>query len=274
MSRRPEWWLYFLAKIWPITWISAQATKWPVVGGLIARLTVPMFSKKNLNISYIPINATVEGATSSPLPATIVEELIRRSSHRVIINRCTCRDAKQCKEHPVEYGCLLMGEGTREIDVRIARHVSVDESIEHHHKLVADGLIPMTGRVKVDNFIWGVRDRGKLLTVCYCCRCCCTILNSGKYFPPEAAKSLVMLKGIDIVVDNNRCTGCGTCVAECFIDAITLENGIARHNTETCKGCGRCATVCPGNAVSVLVRDMDAAVKDITGRIDSLIDYR
>jgi UDP-glucose 4-epimerase len=274
MSRRPAWWLYFLAKIWPITWISAQATQWPIVGGLIARLTVPMFSKKNLNISYIPINANVEGATSSPLPTAIVEELIRRSSHRVLINRCTCRDAKHCKEHPVEYACTLLGEGTREIDPRIARHASVDEAIAHHHKVVADGLIPMTGRVKVDNLIWGVRDEGKLLTVCYCCRCCCTILNSGKYFPPEAAKSLVKLKGLDIIVDRDRCTGCGTCVAECFMDAIKLENLTACHDAQSCKGCGRCATVCPVNAVTVRVSDMDAAVTDLMGRIDGLIDYR
>jgi UDP-glucose 4-epimerase len=132
----------------------------------------------------------------------------------------------------------------------------------------------MTGRVKVDNLIWGVRDRGKLLTVCYCCRCCCTILNSGKYFPPEAAKSLVKLKGLDIIVDRERCTGCGTCAAECFMDAIKLENLTALHDAQTCKGCGRCATVCPVNAVTVHVSDMNAAVNDLMGRIDGLIDYR
>jgi Fe-S-cluster-containing hydrogenase component 2 len=58
------------------------------------------------------------------------------------------------------------------------------------------------------------------------------------------------------------------------MDSITIENGVARHNTATCKGCGRCATVCPNKAVTVRISDMDAAVKDITGRIDSLIDYR
>lgn len=274
MSRRPAWWLTVLAKIWPVTWISARATQWPVVGKLITLLTVPMFSKKNLNISYLPINAQVEEPGSSPLPIAIVEELIRRSGHRVIINRCTCRDAKQCTNHPIEYACTLLGEGTREIDPRIARHATVEEAIEHLHKAVANGLIPMTGRVKVDNLIWGVADRGKLLTICYCCRCCCTILQSGKYFPPAAAKSLVMLQGLEIAVDAKRCTGCGTCVADCFMAAIELDNNIARHDLTQCKGCGHCATVCPQQAVTVRVADMDAAVNDLMGRIESLIDYR
>ncbi len=109
-----------------------------------------------------------------------------------------CRDARQCEEHPVEMGCTLLGEGTREIDPRIARHVSVDEAIEHLHATLREGLIPMTGRVRIDNFIWGVRDRGKLLTICHCCRCCCTILNSGKYLPVSASAALVPLKGVDV----------------------------------------------------------------------------
>jgi len=161
MSRRPEWWLTVLAKIWPLTWISARLTTAPVIGKLVAALALPLFSKKNLNISYLPINLELSAPGSTPLPVAIVEELIRRSSHRVIIKRCTCRDAKQCVNHPVDYGCTLLGEGTREIDPRIARHVTVDEAIAHLHATVEDGLIPMTGRVKIDNFIWGVRDRGK-----------------------------------------------------------------------------------------------------------------
>ena len=128
MSRRPAWWLPVLARIWPITWMSAKATTWPVVGGLIARLTLPLFSGKNLDVSYIPINETLTPPGSTPLPVAVVEELIRRSAHRVIIDKCTCRDARRCEEHPVEMGCTLLGEGTREIDPRIARGLAVEYS--------------------------------------------------------------------------------------------------------------------------------------------------
>ena len=137
MSKRPAWWLPVLAKIWPITWNTAKATAWPVVGKLIAKLTVPFFSDPNLNITYLPINKEIKGAESSYLPQKVVEELIRRSAHRVIINRCTCRDALQCENHPVDFGCVLLGEGANHRDaervlfrVRIAaERVRADHAI-------------------------------------------------------------------------------------------------------------------------------------------------
>ncbi|MCX8123186.1 MAG: 4Fe-4S binding protein [Spirochaetes bacterium] len=272
MSKRPGWWLYILAKIWPITWLSAQATQSKIIGPIIAKTLVPFFSKKNLNITYLPINITI-APQSTPVPLLIVEEIIRRSAHRAIIKRCTCRDAKGCSQHPIEYGCLLMGQGAQEIDPRIASHVSVEEAIDHLHKCVAEGLIPMVGRVKIDNLIWGVKDTGRLLTMCFCCRCCCTILNSGKYLPQEAASSIVRLKGVELRVDLDSCTGCGTCVDECFMDAIRIVDGKAFHNDAICKGCGRCAQVCPQQATTITVADIDAAIEEMSARIKQYVQY-
>lgn len=274
MSRRPAWWLTVLAKIWPITWLSAKATRIPIVGKLVELAALPLFSGKNLNVTYIPINEGITGRGSTPLPILVVEELIRRSSHRVIINRCTCRDARQRPSHPVQIGCTLLGEGTKEIDPRIARHVSREDAIEHLHTAVRAGLIPMTGRVRVDNFIWGVRDRGQMLTICYCCRCCCTILASGKYLPAGATDSLVRIEGLRIEVDPDLCTGCGTCVTECFMGAIHLRDGRAHHDEGLCKGCGRCVSVCPQSAVRIDVEDLDAAANEMISRMDTLADYK
>lgn len=273
MSKRPEWWLSVLAKIWPITWNSARATTWPVVGKLIAKAAVPLFSDPNLNITYLPINKEIGGTETSFLPQQVVEELIRRSAHRVIIDRCTCRDAVQCKDHPIDFGCTLLGEGTREIDPRIARHVSVQEAIEHLHRTIEDGLIPMAGRVKLDNYIWGVRDHGKLLTICHCCRCCCTILASAKYLPNETADSLRRLSGFSIRVDQDRCTQCGVCIDECFMESFSMPNSEIVHDLSRCKGCGRCVSVCPEDALLPEVEDVDAAIAEVKGRIAQLIDF-
>lgn len=124
MGKRPEWWLSVLAKIWPLTWISARATHWPVIGPVVGKMTLPLFSGDNLNITYIPIHRPLEPFQSTPLPIRVGEELIRRASHRVIIHRCTCRDARQCVNHPIDLGCMLLGPGAAGIDPRIARHVS------------------------------------------------------------------------------------------------------------------------------------------------------
>jgi len=273
MSFRPAWWLAVLARIWPLTWISARMTRWPVVGRVVAWGSLPLFAGKNLNITYLPVNEEVGGTANTLLPRQVVEALIRRSAHRVIINRCTCRDAKSCRRHPATMGCTLLGEGTKEIDPRIARHATVEEALAHLDDALREGLIPMTGRVRIDNFIWGVKDRGKLLTICYCCRCCCTIMNSGRYLPAEAQAAIHPLAGLTISVDPDLCVRCGACVEECFMGAIRLEDGEIVHDAVLCKGCGRCAAVCPQAAIRVVVADVNRAVAELMGRIDSLVRY-
>jgi UDP-glucose 4-epimerase len=272
MSRRPEWWLKVLAKIWPITWISAKATNWPVLGPVVAKMSLPLFSGNNLNITYLPISAHVNGPGGMLLPVRVVEELIRRSSYHAIIKRCTCRDARQCQEHAIENACTFLGEGVKEMDPGIARHVTADEAIAHLHRCVEDGLVPMAGRVKIDNYIWGVRDRGRLLTICYCCHCCCTLLTSLKYLPKDAADSLVRLKGLSMTVDHELCDLCGTCISECHAEAIFIEGDRIVHDESKCKGCGRCASVCPQKAVNAEIENIDDAVEELMGRIERMID--
>jgi len=274
MSKRPAWWLPVLAKIWPITWKTAKATRWPIVGGLIARIAVPLFSDPNLDISYLPVNQDIRGSGTSYIPQAVLEKLIRASSHRVIIKKCTCRDARKCTEHPIDYGCMMLGDGAREIDERIAEHVSVDKALEHMRMCIDEGLTPMTGRVKIDNYIWGVKDRGRLLTICFCCHCCCTVLTSAKYFPQDSSDALKKLRGLEISVDHDVCTQCSKCIEECFINAISLDKGAVIHDEKLCKGCGRCVSVCESGATHATIKDVEAAVEELHTRIDSIVDYR
>jgi len=51
-------------------------------------------------------------------------------------------------------------------------------------------------------------------------------------------------------VNQEMCTGCGTCIEECPVDAIALtEDGLARIDEEQCIRCGTCHDVCPAEAV-------------------------
>lgn len=273
MSKRPEWWLTVLAKIWPITWKSAMATKWPLVGGIVEKVALPLMSEKNFNVTHIPINVEVSGVDNSYLPTMVLEELINRSAHRVIIKRCTCRDERKCDQHAIESGCIQLGAGTEEIDPRIANHVSKAEAIEHMRSCVEDGLIPMIGRVKVDNLIWGVKDRGRLLAVCFCCRCCCTVLNSGKYLPDDVAGRIVRLKGLNIHTDHQKCTLCESCVSSCFMNALSIENGIIKRDERHCKGCGLCVSRCPEKAIYPSIDNLEEAIEELQNRIRKRIDF-
>ncbi len=275
MSKRAAWWLSVLAKIWPLTWKSAyQVAKLrpvPLLGVLAEKMSVPLFTGANLNVSYIPINETIEGAPSSALSEAIVAQMIRRSSHRVILNRCTCRDAKQCTSHPIDFGCIQLGEGTRQIDPRIARHVSVEECLDYLRDAVADGLIPMIGRVRIDDLLWGVKNTGQMMCVCLCCRCCCTNLNSGKYWPPIAQASFHRLKGVHVEGDATRCTQCGTCIEQCFMDAIRFQGDAVVIDDMLCKGCGLCVSACQQEALRIVCDDVEAAADELMERLRPLI---
>ena len=50
-------------------------------------------------------------------------------------------------------------------------------------------------------------------------------------------------------IDRNECVGCGVCVEECSVDAISLVDEIAEINMDECIRCGRCHGVCPQEAV-------------------------
>ena len=57
-----------------------------------------------------------------------------------------------------------------------------------------------------------------------------------------------------------RCLGCGDCASVCPVDAICLQDGIARINREVCIGCGACAKACPKHIISLIPRSASIAV--------------
>ena len=52
-------------------------------------------------------------------------------------------------------------------------------------------------------------------------------------------------------VDRDLCTGCGSCVEACPVDAIRLEADTAVLDAETCTECGVCVSECPVEAISL-----------------------
>jgi Pyruvate/2-oxoacid:ferredoxin oxidoreductase delta subunit len=51
--------------------------------------------------------------------------------------------------------------------------------------------------------------------------------------------------------DPARCTGCGTCVAQCPASALALVDGVAVVDAALCIGCFCCQEMCPEKAIAL-----------------------
>ncbi len=230
----------------------------------------PWIDTKKTNMFWIPVNKNLERAEDVVLPYQVVEELIDKSSHRVIMHFCGCRAAYECKNHPLEIGCLMMGEDTKKISPFFGRQASKKEARDHLKKVVKAGIPPFVGKARVDNFIFGIPDNGRLLTVCFCCQCCCISRIMDHLPPNEQKEQMPRLEGLEIWVDKDKCTGCGACVDQCFIHSLYMKNGKA-HIPDSCRGCGRCALICPQEAIRLRLNNPDfvqQAVKSIESYVD------
>ncbi len=218
--------------------------------------------------AILPINTELQ-KEEVLLPMQVASEFIEMSSHRMIMDVCGCRKAYSCKHHSQELGCLFMGESVLEISDVMGRLVSRAEAQEHLEKAVAQGLVPVTSKVRVDNFMFNIPDRGKLMTLCFCCHCCC-MSSFYKGLPVEYLNRVVRpIQGLAIEV-GDECVGCGTCLDYCIFEAISIVQGKAVHDT-SCRGCGRCATRCPEKAVGISLDNPN--VKDeIVSHLSTYVD--
>lgn len=67
-----------------------------------------------------------------------------------------------------------------------------------------------------------------------------------------------MAKKRKAVVDTNLCVACGTCVKECPLQIINIEQGVfAKINFEKCVGCGKCAKACPATVIEIQTMEVE-----------------
>ena len=53
------------------------------------------------------------------------------------------------------------------------------------------------------------------------------------------------------IVDNDKCTGCESCVSECPSEAISMVDDVAVVDPDACIDCGVCVDACPVEAISM-----------------------
>ncbi|MEW5734889.1 MAG: 4Fe-4S binding protein [Thermodesulfobacteriota bacterium] len=241
----------------------------------ILRRLHPWVAADRNSASYLPIKISIDKSLGTPvnqlLPPQILHDLIEAANEHVIMDCCLCRNTQRCENHAIELGCLFMGPSALDIPEKIGRRATKEEAHAHVEKAIENGLVPMAGKVRVDNFLFLTPERHQLLSVCFCCHCCCMMgyyRHSGKHMD----HMMVPIEGAKVAVDFAKCKGCGTCVTTCIFEAITVDNGKAIHN-DACRVCGRCVRYCPNGAVSLTIENPDY-MEDVKKRILSYVDLK
>ena len=73
-----------------------------------------------------------------------------------------------------------------------------------------------------------------------------------------------MEQEIKVLIDNEKCTGCGSCISDCMRHVLEIQNGKAVVLNSHCMKCGHCLALCPENAVKLT--GFDDEIRNVPGK--------
>ena len=269
---RPRWFVALFRMAYPGRFLAARLTRLPLLGSTIERLFLHGDHLVYLpRDNVVPVGEKVEVGGSLVVPSRVLEHFIEEAGSHWIMNTCICRQSCDCRDYPIDLGCLFLGEAAEGINPKLGRRASKQEALAHAQRARDAGLVHLVGRNKLDTVWLGVGPGQRLLTVCHCCPCCC-LYGILPHMAPHLAANVSAMPGVEVRV-TDRCTGCGLCAeGVCFVDAIEMVDGRAEIG-DGCRGCGRCVEVCPQQAIQLTIRDAHYVEATIAG-LSAVVDVR
>lgn len=248
--------------LWPLGKVLNRLGNWPLLGSLLRSC----FDGEGDEAIIIPVQEAVRGTENVVLPFPLLTPLVEAASARVLLNECLCRRGENCHTYPQELGCLFLGDGVAGIEPLRGRPVNVEAALAHVQRAMDAGLVPSVVHSAFDAWLLGIPYR-RMLAICFCCDCCCSVRHSLRLGPPAARDTVVRLPGLSVTAGSG-CTGCGLCIEACPAGAISLSHGRAQIDG-TCKGCGRCAALCPAGAIILHAGPHQDLLAGLLARIDA-----
>lgn len=253
---------------WPVIALGKILSSYP----LFRKIINPFFAYPYNEVISIPIGVEVPGPANVALPRRLVERLIAQTDHLYLFDTCICRNKKQCRNKPIDIGCMALGSAVKRVHPSHGRMVSKEEAIAHVRRAEAAGLVANVAHVWIDPLAFGL-NFNKLNFICFCDDCCCLYRRHLKHRGENLDRAMLRLPGIQVLVNPDKCQGCGTCKEVCFVDAPVLGGGKS-FITDACKGCGRCIPACPNGAIELKLDDEDALFERLMARVDAVCDIR
>ncbi|MGE5124001.1 MAG: DUF362 domain-containing protein [Acidobacteriaceae bacterium] len=233
-----------LLKLWPIYKLGLWLGRQPSVGKLLS----PAFSSKIHQVTMLPVNEPIVQGEQTVLPYFLLEQLVKNASARFIMKECVCRRQENCHTHPITLGCVILGEGARHIHPSLGRLSDVEEALFHVQRGMQAALYPLVAHTVIDAFTMGIPYK-RMLTVCFCCECCCLVQRGLRNGPTSLLKAIQPLPGLQVTIDD-QCTACGNCIDACPVKAISLNSHKVEVSSQ-CKGCGICLKACSNGAIKM-----------------------
>ncbi len=267
---RPLWFVNLLKAAFPGRHLGADLSRAPWLGRLIEK---GLFEGDDLY--YLPRDRVIEvdepldAPAATALPSRVAEHFVERAGTHWLMNGCICRQASNCRDYPIDLGCLFLGEAALGINPALGRRVTRDEALEHLKRCRQANLVHLVGRNKLDTVWLGVGPGSRLMTICNCCPCCC-LWRVLPRVSDRIRNGVNRLPGVAVTV-TDECDGCEICATDlCFVDAMYMRDGRAVVG-EGCVGCGLCASTCPQGAIKVTLDD-EASIENTIKRISSSFD--
>jgi electron transport complex protein RnfB len=192
----------------------------------------------------IPINRSIT-VEHHVAPYDDVRAIIQRACGPFVVVKCICREAtvkrgKSCARTSRVETCLgFRAMGAMALRRGHGREVTREEALDILAQNERDGLVFQPSGAQDPEFI------------CSCCGCCCGMLGFQKMIPHPVD---FWTSNFHAEIESSACTGCGTCVRRCQVEAVTVDrdDNRAAINLSRCIGCGLCVTTCPAAAVKLV----------------------
>jgi len=173
-------------------------------------------------------------------PFDNVRKAIEESPGPFVKIECICRQdmefhGKPCKMTKHKDNCLGIGDiAQHTIDLGRGTQISKEEAFSLLRQNQEEGLIFRPNNAQNFDFI------------CSCCYCCDGGVRNLLKVPDPYNYAI---SNYYAEIDPELCTGCGTCIDRCQMNAITQLDEVSSIERIRCIGCGNCIVKCPSEAI-------------------------